>query len=251
MDINEWVSLIPGIAACLTAAATFYVALQMSKQRSESYKPQLVITRTQFKSQFNEKKGELHYKWERPDIERWKSNSIARPDPFSITVVNVGFGAAKDMTARWTFPAGKLVSSINRAAQESLTPMYFEWKNEVLSMKSGASGKSGFFHYWKAQKQQHFDFVLPARDASQNAVELVIPPVCTQLISSLIHLAVRTGNVNKYLDDIPPLSCKMEYSDIGGTRHSINVDLRLTLVTISSEDFNGFIDASYQLVSRP
>lgn len=249
MDINEWVSLISGIAALLTAAATFYVASQMSKQRSESYKPQLVITRTQFKSQFHEKKGELPYKWERSDIERWKSNSIARPDPFSITVVNVGFGAAKDMTARWTFPAGKLVSSINRAAQESLTPIHFEWKNETLSMKSGASGKSGFHMFWKPQKQQHFDFVLPARDASQNTVELAIPPVCIQLISYLIHLAVKTDDADKYLNDIPPLRCEMEHSDIGGTRHYTNVDLCLTPVIIRDEDFNGFIDAS--TVSRP
>lgn len=74
-----------------------------------------------------------------------------------------------------------------------------------------------------------------------------------QLISSLIHLAVRTDDVNKYLNDIPPLRCEMECSDIGGARHSINIDLRLTLSIINGEDdermisFSGSIDASRKI----
>lgn len=166
MDVNEWVSLITSIAACLTAAATFRVARQMSMQRSESYKPQLVVTRTQFEAQSHD--GGLTHKWEKSGIKDQKyqkSNSITE---ISATVVNVGFGAAKDVTARWVFPVGKLVSTINRAAQESLTPIYFKWNEIALSIKSETSGNST--HFWGPYKQQYFDFVLPARDTSQNTI---------------------------------------------------------------------------------
>ena len=45
---------------------------------------------------------------------------------FSLPIRNVGLGAAKEVTLKWSFPIEELVSNINKMAQKSLIPAYFE-----------------------------------------------------------------------------------------------------------------------------
>ena len=117
----EFISLVTSIAACLSAVAAFVVVRQNYKQRTASYRPDFVLVRTPIQSKI----------FETPDgIPYWSNDGTndAANKRFSIPLVNVGLGAAREIKVVWNFPIHEFVSSVNRLAQASLTPVYFEYE---------------------------------------------------------------------------------------------------------------------------
>ena len=84
--MTEIISLLTSIAACLSAIAAFVVVRQNYKQRTASYRPELVLVKTPVAFQGFEKTEGF------PRIA--DENNRTR---VSIPVVNVGLGAARDL----------------------------------------------------------------------------------------------------------------------------------------------------------
>ncbi len=117
-------ALVTAIAACMSAVAAFVVVRQNDKQRAASYRPDFVLVRTSVKSKIFETNAT-------GDLPHWTND--ARNDRFSIPLVNVGLGAAREIRVIWDFPILTFIATVNRLAQESLVPVYFEFKNDWFS----------------------------------------------------------------------------------------------------------------------
>ena len=99
----ELISLVTSIAACLSAVAAFVVVRQNYKQRTASYRPDFVLVRTPIQSRI----------FETPDgIPHWSNDGTndAANKRFSIPLVNVGLGAAREIKVVWNFPIHEFVS---------------------------------------------------------------------------------------------------------------------------------------------
>ncbi len=170
MSIDQIILLVTGVAACLSAIAALLTVRKLSKQIAESYRPELIIARTNFKSQEVAEKA-LSFNWIIPNADNARSPYASKS--FFVPLWNVGFGSAKKVKIYWNFPIDKLVSLVNRLAQKSLTSVHFEWSNEWLSVESDESSpilKKA--ENWTAQKESAIDFILPA-STDQTATELI------------------------------------------------------------------------------
>ena len=209
MSIDQGISLAASIGACLSAIAAFFAVHLSSKHSKASYKPELVIARTRFKSIAN---GGIPCEWiNESAIEDEDSHNMM----FSVPLRNVGLGAAKEVVINWSFSIEELVSKVNILAQKSLIPAYFEYGNEILSLESESGG--GHTSIWKNQQNQTVDFVLPA-PVDQVPYKLALPLAYTQLVSALIYFAAKSDSLESF-PDIPPLKASLSYFDIGGSKH--------------------------------
>ncbi|MYC26982.1 MAG: hypothetical protein F4X63_03160 [Nitrospira sp. SB0662_bin_26] len=220
--MTDLISLVTSIAACMSAVAAFMAVRQNYKQRMASYRPDLVLVRTPIQAKIFETPGGIPH-WTN-DGNNDETNDVAIK-LFSIPLVNVGLGAAREIRVVWNFPIHEFVSSVNRLAQVSLTPAYFEYRNNLLSFKTSDN-------QWvvKWQGESHIDFVLPA-STNQTRTGLIVPLVYISLVSYFYQLAIsgnddehrKTGEPRTFdIPDIPPLKCRIEYRDIGQVKYSVD-----------------------------
>lgn len=239
MTIDQVISLAASIGACLSAIAAFLAVRQVSKQRESSYKPELVLSKTMFECSPNPRsKEQIPSAWT-PKTNKEEELSLHRS--FSMPLRNVGLGAAKSIKVNWSFPIEDVVATVNEIAQKSLVPAYFEYQNEMLSLKSEAMG--GSVSAWRNQKNQNIDFVLPA-PVDTVPIELVLPHAYIELVSALIHFSARSENF-EHLEDIPSLNLDLEFVDIGGGHHKseFSISTQIISVTGKGEAFQGYVES--------
>ncbi len=239
MSIDQIISLATSIGACLSAIAAFLAVKQVSKQRESSYKPEFVLARTSFGGLSNPiSKGEIPDTWLiRKDLEEEGNYR----QPFSMPLRNVGLGAAKSVKVSWCFPIEDIVSNVNELAQKSLIPAYFEYENGMLSLKSDELGP--FISMWGNQKKKNIDFVLPAQIDS-SPVELELPHAYIKIVSALVYFSAKSENFRSF-PEIPRLNISMEFSDIGGSKHSAQFSIVTHLVSLTNkgETFAGYVES--------
>ena len=240
MPIDQIILLITGVAACLSAIAALLAVQQISKQRMESYKPGLVIVRTPIRSQAEEEP--ISFNWTIPNADNVSSPNDSKS--FSVPLWNVGLGAAKEVKIHWNFPIDKLVSRVNRLAQESLTPIHFKWTNVLLEIESDNFSCA---YNWPAQKELDIDFILPA-SIDQTASKLIIPQMYIELVSYLVYFVAKVKKFDQNISKIPPLECLLDYNDIGGAKHSVKFALNVNCYHIKDNGayFRGFLDSSLE-----
>lgn len=240
MTIDQIIALSASLGAFLAAIATFLTVRQMIHQREASYRPELVISRTLFEgSQDPITKGLLPTHWvPKPDT----AGESERSPLFSMPIVNVGLGAAKSLSIKWSFSIEEIIAQVNELAQRTLTPAHFELKNGVMSMKSESLGSSTSI--WKNQQRASLDYVLPA-SVQKNSSFLTLPLAFIQLSSAYLFLAARDKD-KKYTHKIPTLRANMEYFDIGGKHYSVNFDISLRIILFSGDGtfINGYLESA-------
>lgn len=225
--MTEIVSLVTSIAACLSAIAALVVVRQNYKQRTASYRPELVLVKTPVRLQrFEETSGFPHIADENIDRR------------VSVPIVNVGLGAARDVKISWKFPVGQVVSSVNRLAQKALTRAYFEYKHGLLSMEP----ETRWVIHWKVEREEEIDFVLPASIQQAPPNQLNLPMTYVALVFGLNHFAFKSQSSS--FPDVLPLECRLEYSDIGGAQHVLDLVVHMKAVMISDNEFACLIHSS-------
>ena len=225
--MTEIISLVTSIAACLSAIAALIVVRQNYKQRTASYRPELVLVKTAVWLKPFEETGGF------PHVADDNDNSL-----ISIPIVNVGLGAARDLKVSWTFPIDQVVSSVNRLAQKSLTRAYFEHKSGLLSMKPDE--KWGI--HWKVEKEAEMDYVLPASIQQARLDQLRLPMAYVALVSGHYHFAFKSQSFD--VPDVPQLECRLTYVDVGGTKHRVDLVIGMDAVMISGDRFGAVVHSS-------
>ena len=225
--MTEIVTLVTSIAACLSAIAALVVVRQNYKQRTASYRPELVLVKTTIRLRSFEETGGF------PQIADEDSNSQV-----SLPIVNVGLGAARDVKVSWEFPVDQVVLSANRLAQGTPTPVSFEYKHGCLSMHTEIE----WIINWKGEKQEEIDYVLPATIQQVPPSELRIPLAYVALIAGLHHFAFKSQASS--FPNVPPLECRLEYTDIGGAKHGMDLLIHMKAFMISNNEFGAVIQSS-------
>lgn len=237
MTIDQIIALSASVGAFLAAIATFLTVRQMVQQREASYRPELVISRTLFEgSQDPITKGELPTHWvPKPDI---ASDSSPM---FSMPLVNVGLGAAKSLSVKWSFPIEEMVGQINDLAQRTLTPAYFDLKDGAMSIKSESLGSGTSM--WRNQQQDSLDYVLPVT-VQNSSGRLRLPLVFIQLSSAYLYLSAKDKD-RKSIPDIPLLRAHVEYLDIGDKPHSADFDISVRIIMFAGNGtfVNGYVES--------
>lgn len=224
MTLDQIIALSASVAACASAVATFLTIRQMAKQREASYRPELAFSTTHFEGSAasDEQLPNYWVAWT-PQLE-----SRDNPRELEIPLRNVGLGAAREVSLAWTFPIERVVDEANALAQQALVPAFLTFKNGILSIKSDSL--SNWTSMWKNQQKTSLDFVLPA-SIPQETLGLRLPNAYIQLCSALVYFAARTEK-SAIFHAFPTLTAKLEYQDIGGSRHEVNFELTVELEAI-------------------
>jgi hypothetical protein len=181
MTIDQMIATSASVGALLAAVATFLTVNEMSKQRSESYMPELVFSRMYLESgAVGVDPIDLATSW------RVKGEQAATQLPINIT--NIGLGTAKNVRIDWSFPLEQLLPKLNSTASKLKIDLYMSLDNGILKMSKGAS-------IWRNQQMETLDYVLPVSIVKQ--VDTVAVPslylVCVHSIA-LVCCGWRKGH---------------------------------------------------------
>jgi hypothetical protein len=236
--LDQSIALVASIGACLSAIATFWTVRQIAKQREASYRPELVFSRTFFDASPDPiRDGSLPERWVNS---RTQAESQEPLRDLSVSLHNVGLGAAKNVTILWSFPLEETVERVNRDAQRTLTPAFFSSDATGMTIKSETLGNGTSI--WENQRRVSVDFVLPA-SVQKEPFAVTLPHVYVQLCSALLFLACKTGDSKNSLE-VPSLSASIEYIDIGNRirRSFFEFELHVVAIVGDGKNFSGYID---------
>ena len=95
---------------------------------------------------------------------------------------------------------------------------------------------------WRNQRKVLIDFVLPA-SVQREPVEVSLPHTYVLLCSALVHLESKEKDGERSFE-VPPLTARIEYMDIGNRKHQVTFDFQVDLISIAGagEAFNGYVD---------
>lgn len=211
MNINEWMTLISSIGALLTAIVALLTLFELFKQRKSSYKPDLCI----LKNHFDIKgpglgEANLALNWS-----EYSANEDTKILGIYLTLVNIGFGAAKNIEAKWNFDSDFLIKEINKLAQQYYMALYIEKEDNYISIKS----KQSSIHTVSSELNSYsFEYLLPHTN-DQIAKNLSLPYSYTLLIGAYLSLRSKEKGLSIQLIDLPKLELSLRYFDIGKGEH--------------------------------
>ena len=233
--MTEVISLVTSIAACLSAIAALVVVRQNYKQRTASYRPDLILVERTMRLQPFEQTGGV------PQLSDEDGGS-----QISVPIVNVGLGAARDLEVSWRFPIDRMVSSINLLAQQSLAPACYEHKNGFLWMES----KTSWAIRWG--REEEIGYVLPASIPETPPNHVPLPLAYVALVFGHYHFALQDHRSEKSdgpqvinLPDLPKLKCQIDYGDIGGLNHRLDVVISVTPIMKSKDQFSCVVKSTH------
>jgi hypothetical protein len=183
MTPDRTIALLASIGACLSAIATFWTIQQMAKQRRDSYRPDLTLSQVPVTGTRDPKKGKSPL----PIV--WSTDqSIASTtwQVCTIPLLNLGFGAAKNIVVSWSFNLDHAVKMINDFSQRTLIPVRLTNKNGILDIESQAWGLQ-FAIMWRNQQVDTVDYVLPTR-VQDSPVQLTVPHAYIAVVTTLLYL---------------------------------------------------------------
>jgi len=212
MDINEWMTLISSICALLTAFVALFTLFELFKQRKSSYKPDLCILKNHF-----EIKGpglgeaNLALNWS-----EYTKNEDSKILGVYLTLVNIGFGAAKNIVVKWHFDSDFLISEINKLTQKYYMAFYIEKEDNYISIKSEQSsihtGSSELVSY-------NFEYLLP-HENDKISKKITLPHSYRLLIGAYLSLRSKESDLSIQLIELPKLELSLRYFDIGKGEHN-------------------------------
>ena len=138
----------------------------------------------------------------------------------------------------WNFEIEKLVTLVNRLAQRSLANIYFEYEDGALRIKPSES----WVMFWRSQRDVEKEYVLPASIEQPAPTQLTIPMPYVVLVHAYYHFAFKANDrLTKPPDNISLLGCHLDYVDISGMKHHVDLVVDLEMAGITTDEFMGHI----------
>ena len=231
MTTDQVISGVTGFATFLAASATFLTVWQIAKQRRASYRPELVISRILFEMLYQERPWTIESlaEWREVDSrQEMASNTKQSPSlsqGFSLRLVNIGLGAAKDISVLWDFPFESFIRKINECAQSKDLPTIIEYKKGTISTKDPQVTS-----FWNNQRRSSLDYVLPAT-VEHMPTDLQVPLSYILAVATAVYVFFHPDVVIKeFIDlDIPPLNAIVTCEDVAGDKHTAEYDIYLEI----------------------
>ncbi|PVZ71945.1 hypothetical protein [Pelagibaculum spongiae] len=227
MNTIEWISLLSSIGALLTAIIAACTLFELYRQRKSSYKPDLSVLQNDFQLRPSKISDvELAMEWGKHNEE--ESNLVYFA---GLTVVNVGFGAAKNVTAKWIFERDKFLDEVNDLAQKTHQSFYIEKTEHMLSINKKGSGQ---FMVNASPRSEEFEYLLPLSQDNTGR-EVSLPPSYALLVSA--YLSLKAYNEMKFYDlKIPNITLELSYSDIGKGAHKTKHKIECEVTSITTRE---------------
>ena len=207
--------LLTGAGVLITAIAALRTANLTKKQIETSYKPELVLVGTQTEGRLSENNRGGGVYFERASISHNRSSTYPC-DIFGeftpcLKIANVGLGAAKKVSLRYSFPYQDLKANSSIDADEGTHKWSMQISESILSVK--------FDHRETAfllKDNTSFDFILPL-SSSGEMIDVLFPKPYLMIVL-LRTLMPRCSNED-ITNALPPLEASIEYFDIGGAKY--------------------------------
>jgi hypothetical protein len=232
MTTSEWISLGASIGAMGAAFVAVFTLLELSKQRRSSYKPDLCVLKNRFHIGGEEPRTNPDFPFAMDWIPEGSRSQQVITWP-TIRVVNVGFGAAKRVSAKWVFDTSCFVEEVNELAQKTYQTFFIREEEYFLSIMS--KGRST---YRVNNRLDTFDFEYLLPVATQpSGHDIGLLPSFPTLISLYLGLCAKA---NKPISEISPPSIVLElsYGDIGQQKHysKHKLEVKLGMMSLSEDD---------------
>jgi hypothetical protein len=247
--ISNVVACLTAIAALITAIATILTARQIKKQRETTYHPDLAFLKKHVYAYSSQSDLGIPTTWMEYNPEQENTATDKLSHSYTITLYNVGFGAAKNIEVSWDFPMLEMVNHVNTLAQHALQPAYHKYENGMLSLESTKFPKRTMI--WKNERVgDRIGYLLPAH-INKEGVALRIPFTFIHLSSCYLYFALSVERPSPpniiNLEDVPPLTVNLKFDDIAGETHRTSFDIHLELVSASPHEgtmnFDGYLEA--------
>jgi hypothetical protein len=212
MTIDQIVALFASVGACASAVATCLTVREMAKQRTTSFRPELVISRVSITGSQQEGKG-LPTEWEA--LSRDAAGTTTR-GPATLAVSNVGLGAAKDLRFVSSFDVADAVETLNQLATQGSVSA--EMRIDEIGALCFEAREIGMEAMWVDQQNEASDYLLPAFSHS-DSFHLQIPRTYILAVAAFVYvwaLSVPHHGFGK----LPPLVVAVAYADIAGVQHN-------------------------------
>jgi hypothetical protein len=258
-------ALLAAVAAMFTAVGTFLTVRQIRRQMEASYRPELTFARVFLTAEPDSPGCPLPTHWTEqpryPATGTWAGTTTGAtittltpvPGWFFTNLYNVGLGAATSINVVWNFALEDMIAEINRLAQRTLTPAFYEYKNGALSLESQTWPPTTIF--WENEKTASLDYLMP-ESTHHAAAALKIPMTYIHLFSTYLYLLFLQKDTRVTMQPFP-LQIKISYGDISGRRHQVSFSLRIHFISARAQKdlprtFEAYIDAEkLPLTSRP
>jgi uncharacterized membrane protein len=228
--------LINPVIGILTLIITIIIALELKKiedQNTEknisaSYQPQIVVEEGPFQVYSNQsgeisKPVEFNREYKKPIY----ISDLHGVNRFPLEIYNIGLGAAKDVEFTFDFDVPSVINFIDMFGEGLVKDELIDVKYSMakrgqrLDIKYPHAESSGLYvipHEKHVIRATH----ILSTNVSQKAYDLPIPHIFLELYSIFLHtvgVKLKTG-LSFDTGDYPPLTLKINYSDIGGRKFS-------------------------------
>lgn len=225
---TDWTAIITSLASLAAAVAALLAVVQSARHREASYRPELLMLRTEFEySSSATQENDIRF-------DDWRHRQDGRmaghgDDWFRVSIANVGLGAAKWVELKWSFPVEKAIKKINAQARQIIGAELLDYNNGAFKVTYGST--KDMVCVWENQRAHRLDSIVPAGGVAVPQ-SIIVPPAYAMIVTALVWLAART-NHGATEPDIPLLTAKLRYCDIGGKKHDEELVLRAQVVMTS------------------
>lgn len=232
MTTGEWISLSSSIGAMSAALIALFTLLELSRQRKSTYKPDLCV----LKNRFNIKLGQVGKISSLPFAIDWVPQGLSQLETVTwatIRIVNVGFGVAKEVKAKWKFDSNTIIDEVNNLAQQTFQTFFLVEKDSFLSIMSEGKGV-----YSANSKMDYFQFEYLLPIANQpSGHDIFLPPSYVLLVSAYLSLCVKSKRPFSEIK-VPVIELELSCVDIGKEKHNSKHKLEgnITVMTQPVDD---------------
>ena len=221
-NYQQHASIISSVATLLTALFTLFMVLEIKKQREATYHPEIILSRINFKGDFRNTPKE----WKKEsEIENNNSSNN-----FSIDLYNIGLGAAKDVSVRFSFPVEEMIRTINELARNTKAEIKIKYEHNEINAETDFCGHIIIFH--KNIMEYSVDYIIPISNYT-NPTKIPLPMSYMFLVSTIFCLKWRSIFCD--VPHIPPIKIDLEYYDISDQKLQKSYEMILELNMIQKE----------------
>jgi len=233
--MERWIILVSGLATFVTAVATFFIVLEMKRQRASMYLPDVSVLKEQFYL-MEEQSGRLFIGGNE------KLEELHHSSQLNLEVVNVGLGAAKDVLLEWQINTDDFLKIIKKydvydKSEITINDIFLKFDSDDSHL-----GKSS--HIVRNQLKSQIAHILPIsiQATPKWTNKISVPPVYLDLYVHFLYYAMylRHHAESKakayHIEEPPPLGLTITYKDIGGNIHSAAFNLKPSMYIFTKED---------------
>lgn len=237
-------TIISAIATAGYAYIAYNTLKEIKNQRETTYKPDVILEKFRFYV-YSIVKNDLPYPCDWSETDNGYDFEVTNAKRyFYLKLHNIGLGAAKYITATYSFDIDatlKLIEAENNKLPDNLkfsitrNNNSFEFKPNSNTPPFGSSYFSNVLHV------NTLNHILPA-SITKEATYLIMSHLYLEFISLTIYLMYATaknvqstgGEVGRMnFIDLPPLVLKLDYSDISNKAHSKTFEITFSMIVSS------------------